>query len=75
MKKDAHQLSKSLKYFAYTILLMFSAPVVIYEAFKNQDHPFYFPVLGIGLVLGIAAIAMGFVSIGALMKFIFQTKK
>lgn len=75
MKIDTALLFKSLKYFAYTILLMFSAPVVIYQAFKNQEHPLYIPVLLTGLILGIGAIAMGFVSIRVLMRFVFQSKK
>ncbi len=42
---------KSLQYFAYTLMLMFGAPIVIYQAFKNQEHPFYWPVLIIGLIM------------------------
>ena len=53
-------LIKGLKYLAYTVLLMFSAPFAIYEAFKNQEHPLYWPVLIFGLILGVAAIGLGF---------------
>ena len=27
------------------IILCFVAPVLVYQAFKNQEHPFYWPVL------------------------------
>jgi len=62
---------KSLKYFAYTVLLMFAAPVVIYQAFKNQGHPFYYPVLFLGIILTIAAIGMGFYSLKIIIKSFF----
>lgn len=63
MKTDKDLLVKGIKYVAYTVALMFSAPVVIYQAFKNQENPLYWPVLILGLILAIASIAMGFYSI------------
>ena len=67
---------KSLKFFFYTVLLMFTAPVVIYEAFKNQQHPLYWPVLIVGILLALAAISMGFYSVKLLMDVIFdKTRK
>ncbi len=65
---------KSLRSFFYTVLLMFLAPFVIYEAFKNQQHPLYWPVLILGLILAIAAVVMGFYSIKKLMDAIFDKK-
>ncbi len=66
---------KSLKFFFYTIILMFSAPVVLYEAFKNQQHPLYWPVFIVGALLALAAISMGFYSIKLLMDAIFDKKE
>jgi NADH:ubiquinone oxidoreductase subunit 5 (subunit L)/multisubunit Na+/H+ antiporter MnhA subunit len=54
---------------------MFTAPVVIYEAFKNQHHPLYWPVLIVGVLLAIAAISMGFYSVKLLMDTIFGKKE
>ena len=48
---------------------MFSGPVVLYQAFKNQDHPWYIPVLVIG------AVGMGFYSIKTLVDALFGRKK
>ncbi|SFW61507.1 hypothetical protein SAMN02927921_02726 [Sinomicrobium oceani] len=62
---------KSLQYFAYTLMLMFGAPIVIYQAFKNQEHPFYWPVLIIGLIMGIGAIVMAFISLRVMMRSFF----
>lgn len=75
MKTDKALLLKGIKFIAYTIALMFTAPVVIYQAFKNQEHPFYVPVLVVGLILAIAAMAMGFYSIKVCMDAIFGKKK
>jgi len=53
---------------------MFTAPVVIYEAFKNQQHPLYWPVLIIGILLALASISMGFYSVKLVMDAIFDKR-
>ena len=72
MKTNKALLLKGLKNIAYTIALMLTAPIAIYQAFKNQGHPFYWPVLIVGLILAIAAIAMGFYSIKLIMDALFN---
>lgn len=72
MKTDKELLIKGIKYIAYTIALMFSAPVVLYQAFKNEGHLFFWPVLIIGFVLAILAIGMGFYSIKIIMDALFS---
>ncbi len=74
MRTDKELLVKGIKFIAYTIALMFLAPVVIYEAFKNQAHPWYWPVLIVGLILAIAAIAMGFYGIKVILDSLFGKK-
>ena len=54
---------------------MFSGPVVLYQAFKNQDHPWYIPVLVVGGLLAIGAVGMGFYSIKTLVDALFGQKK
>lgn len=75
MKTDKTMLIKGLKYIAYTIGLMFLAPFVIYQAFKNQEHPLYWPVLIIGLILAVGAIGMGFYSLKVILDALFGKKK
>tara|TARA_R110000868_G_scaffold161628_1_gene392281 strand:- start:1443 stop:1679 length:237 start_codon:yes stop_codon:yes gene_type:complete len=72
MRTNKALLLKGLKYIAYTIALMFTAPLVIYQAFKNQEHPFYWPVLIIGLIFAIGAISLGFYSIKLIMDALFN---
>jgi len=75
MKTDKVLLLKGVKFIGYTIALMFLAPFVIYQAFKNQGHPLYWPVLIVGLILGIAAIALGFYGIKVILDSLFGKKK
>ena len=74
-KTDRELLLKSLKFFGYTMLMMFLAPVVIYQAFKNQTHPWYWPVLITGVLIAIGAIALGFYSIRLIMRAFFGKKR
>ena len=75
MKTNKELLIKGVKYLAYTMVLMFTAPIVLFQAFKNTEHPFYIPVLVVGSILAIAAIVMGFYSIKVLMDGIFTRNK
>lgn len=75
MKTDKALLIKGIKYLGITIALMFTAPVILSQAFKNQGHPFYWPVLIIGALLALSAIAGGFFSIKVIMDALFGKRK
>jgi hypothetical protein len=75
MKTNKELIIKGIKYLAYTLVLMFTAPIVLYQAFKNTEHSFYLPVLVLGFILAIGAITMGFYSIKVLMEGIFTSNK
>ncbi|MEM8999907.1 MAG: DUF6095 family protein [Bacteroidota bacterium] len=75
MGTDKVLLVKGIKFMAYTTALMFLAPVVIYQAFKNQEHSFYIPVLVVGLLLAICAIALGFYTVKTFMDALFGKKE
>lgn len=75
MKTDRDLLIKGVKRLAWTLALMFSGPVVLYQAFRNQDHPWYIPVLIIGSLLALGAVGMGFYSIKTLLDALFGGKK
>ena len=72
MPTDKDKLILGAKRLAYTILLMFSGPIVLYQAFKNQEHPWYIPVLIVGLLLALGAILMGFWGIRTLVTALFS---
>ncbi|WP_396637613.1 DUF6095 family protein [Maribacter sp. R77961] len=74
MRTNKDILVKGVKQLGYTVMLMFLAPIVIWQAFKNENHPFYWPVLIIGILLAIAAIGMGFKGIKTIMNSMFGKK-
>jgi DMSO reductase anchor subunit len=71
MHTDKALLLKGLKYLAYTVALMFAAPFALYQAFRNQEHPLYIPVLVFGLLLALAAIGTGFYGIKTIVDALF----
>lgn len=75
MRTDKEMMLKGLKRLGYTLILMFLAPFVIWQAFKNEGHPFYWPVLIIGIILAIAAVYMGFKGISTIVDSLFGPKK
>ena len=59
---------KSLRKIFYFIILCFVSPIVIMQAFKNQENILFFPVLLLGVFLSSIAVAMGFIGINQLVK-------
>lgn len=72
MHTNKEKLLKGIKLMGGTLLLLVTAPIVLNSSFKNQDHPLFIPVLGIGIVLFIAAIYFGFRGIKMLMRALFN---
>ena len=66
---------KGFKKVFWGIGICFVAPVIIMQAFKNQDHPMYWPVLIIGLILLFLAIGLGFIGVSTLDGGLFDEKK
>mgnify|MGYP003636472767 CR=1 FL=1 len=75
MQTDKDLLLKGIKYLGFTVLFMFSAPFVLYEAFKNQENPLFIPVLVLGIILAILAIFLAFYGIKTIMDSLFDSKK
>ncbi|MGY8915196.1 MAG: DUF6095 family protein [Flavobacteriales bacterium] len=75
MRTNKDLLLKGVKYLGFTVGLMFAAPYAIYQAFKNQGHPLYLPVLITGCILAIAAISLGFYGIKTIMDSLFNKNK
>ncbi|MGV7107380.1 DUF6095 family protein [Flavobacterium sp. U410] len=65
-------LYKGIKILAFTLPLLFIGPVVINSAFKNQKHPLYPYVLGLGIVICGFAMYLIFKGINTLVKSLFD---
>ena len=72
MHTNKEKLLEGVKLMGGTLLLLITAPIVLNSSFKNQDHPMFIPVLGIGIVLMVAAIYFGFKGIRTLMGALFN---
>ena len=73
-RTDKQLLVKGLKSFGYTAGAMFLAPFLLYQAFRNEAHPFFWPVLILGIVVAILAIYLGFRSVNIVMNAVFGKK-
>ena len=60
------ELLKGLKRLSFFLLFAFLGPIILNQAFKNQTHPFYIPVLVAGGLCCLAALGFGFAGIQAL---------
>ncbi len=71
MGTDKEELAKGVRTLAMSLLFMFLGPGIIFQAFKNKEHPLYIPVLILGLVAAGAAIYFGFKGIRRIMRSMF----
>lgn len=65
-------LAKGIKYMSGALPLFFIGPVVIHSSFKNQQHPLYMPVLGLGIITCLVGIWLAFFGIRTIMKSLFD---
>ncbi|TVZ14494.1 DUF6095 family protein [Maribacter sp. MAR_2009_72] len=73
-RTDKDLLVKGLKRLATTVVLMFTAPFVLWQAFKNQEHPLFWPVCILGIILAGWAVIMGFKGISTIVESVFGKK-
>ncbi|HET8885972.1 MAG TPA: DUF6095 family protein [Salinimicrobium sp.] len=52
---DKSKLLKGVKFMAGALPLAFIGPIVIHSSFNNQDHPFYIPILILGILIAISS--------------------
>lgn len=68
-------LQSGLKKMSLFLVCCFIGPVIVHQAFKNQDHPLYFPVLILGFLFLIIALYYGFSGIKSLVNAILGEQK
>lgn len=67
-------LIKGLSYLGWAFPLFFIGPVVIHSSFKNEGHPLFIPVLGVGIILCLSAILLMFLALKTIMKSLFENE-
>lgn len=65
-------LGKGLKYMGGALPLAFLGPVILFSAFKNQEHPLYIPVVILGLLALFGSMYLLFRGISTIMKGLFD---
>jgi len=74
MNTDKKILQRGILYLSIAMPLLFLGPVVIHSSFKNQEHPYYFLVLGFGILASLSAMLMLFLGIKKIMNSLFKKK-
>lgn len=75
MSTNRKILAKGIKFLSGALPLLFMGPIVINSAFKNQKHPYYEIVLGVGLLFCVLAIFLMFKGINTIVKSLFDGDK
>jgi uncharacterized membrane protein len=57
------------------LICSFIGPVIVHQAFKNQNHSLYFPVLVLGLLILITAMYYGFSGVKTLVNALLGKRK
>jgi hypothetical protein len=70
MKKN--KLNSGFKKLLITLFLMFTGPVILYQAFSNVGHQWYYIVLILGLILCILSLITFFSGIKSIINHIFD---
>jgi hypothetical protein len=68
-------LSQGIKNIFGALPLFFIGPVIINSAFKNQEHPMYFPILFFGILICFLSVFFMFRGLKIIMKAMFDGDK
>ena len=72
MATNKELLSKSIKYLAWALPLLFIGPSLIYNAFMNKQNVWHYLVLGIGISTCIGAVYLMFLGLKTMMRSLFN---
>lgn len=73
-RTDKDLLVTGLKRLAITVVLMFTAPLILWQAFKNQEHFLFWPVCILSIITAFFAVFMGFKGIMTIVDSVFGKK-
>jgi hypothetical protein len=72
MSTNKELLSKSIKYLAWALPLLFIGPSLIYNAFMNKQNIWHYLILGIGIAACIGAVYLMFLGLKTMMRSLFN---
>ena len=65
-------LAKGIKTLAMSLGAIIAGPIIVYNAFMNQDHSLYYIVLSIGIIIMLLAVFLLFKGINTILKSFFD---
>lgn len=68
-------LKRGIRSLSLALPMFFIGPVVIHSSFKNQQHPLFIPVLGLGIIICLTGMWFMFLGIKTIVKSIFDNEK
>jgi hypothetical protein len=72
MPTNKKTLMRGLRYM-FTALPMFGiGPVVVHSSFKNQGHPLFIPIIGLGIITCLTGMWFMFVGLRTIMNALFD---
>lgn len=75
MPTNKKTLMRGLRYL-FTALPMFGiGPVVMHSSFKNQGHPLFIPIMGLGILTCLTGMWFMFVGLRTIMNALFDGEK
>ena len=66
---------KGFKNILFSFFLMFVGPTLLFQSFKNEDHPWFVPMLTISIIICILSIIFGIKGLKNIMNSIFKKKE
>ena len=72
MATNKELLSKSIKYLAWSLPLLFIGPALIYNAFINEQNDWHYLVLGIGIITWLGAVYLMVLGLKTMMRSLFN---
>ena len=72
MSTNKELLSKSIKYLAWALPLLFIGPSLIYNAFINKQNDWHYLVLAIGITTCFGAVYLMFLGLKTMMRSLFN---
>ena len=72
MATNKELLSKSIKYLAWALPLLFIGPSLIYNAFMNKQNVWHYLVLVIGIMICLGAVYLIFLGLKTMMRSLFN---
>ncbi|OYU84862.1 MAG: hypothetical protein CFE24_04340 [Flavobacterium sp. BFFFF2] len=72
---DKNMLFKGVKNMIWALPLFFIGPSIVYNSFSNQDHPWYYVVLTVAILLCLLGIGLAFRGLRLITNSLFESNK